>query len=630
MRSGLVSLVLFTVGAGCAPEPPTSALFAVPGESVGDDFYALPFPNDLRRDADGTIDLSEFPTNSLIVESYRAAADQLDGFGLNAPIFVRFSDGIDPASLPDPAGAITDTASVYLVDVDPDSPARGTRTPLLVRFRDKGTDTLGPMNLVARPYPGFGLRDATTYALVVTSRVIDWYGAPVTRSRELAALVGTGGSPSIVHAREVYQPLLDWLDEDGGDARDAVVSAAVFTTQHATPIVPAIRKGVYGTPAPLALSLGLGGIDLPEYTDYNGTYAAPNFQRGEVPYRQAGGDIVVDPSGAAVVQRMEPMRFAITVPKTPMPTAGYPIAIYAHGTGGDFRSFISDGTAYTLAKQGIATISTDQVLHGPRNPGGNAEVDFFNFENPLAARDNALQGAADAFSQHRLALGLSFTERPEVKFDPANVFFFGHSQGGSTGPGFVAFEPTLRGAVMSGTAGLITVALLEKTEPLDIPGLLTSLLRDDPVDADNPSIGLVQMWMERADPNNYAPLMVRTPPIVDGVTLAPRNIFQTEGFTDHYSPNVGIEAFAVALGADIALDPDHADVLGVALRGRKTVATPITDNYPNATCVLAQFKQKSGSDGHFVVFDIDLARTQAAEFLGTLARTGKATVVSGP
>jgi hypothetical protein len=269
-------------------------------------------------------------------------------------------------------------------------------------------------------------------------------------------------------------------------------------------------------------------------------------------------------------------------------------------------------------------ISTDQVLHGPRNPGGNPELDFFNFGNPFAARDNAVQGAADAWSQLRLATGMSIDDGTRtITFDPTKVYFFGHSQGGLTGPGFVAFEPSLSGAVLSGTAGLFYVNVLHKTKPLDIPALVSTFLRDEPVDEDNPSLALVQMWVERSDPVNYAPLMVRRP------LGTPRNIFQTEGFTDSYSPNLGIEAFATALGGDIAMLPDTKDVPGlIEIRGRAIRPEPIAGNLHGATAVLSQFNQKAGSDGHFVVFDIAAARKQAAEFLGTLARTGQATVVA--
>ena len=52
------------------------ALFA----QNGSDFYDLPYPNDLRRHDDGSLDLSKFPTNSFLVDMYRADAEKLDGF----------------------------------------------------------------------------------------------------------------------------------------------------------------------------------------------------------------------------------------------------------------------------------------------------------------------------------------------------------------------------------------------------------------------------------------------------------------------------------------------------------------------------------------------------------------------
>src|SRR5262245_10712051 len=109
MMRALLCLALI---AGC-DDPPT-ALFSAPGGTPGDDFYALPFPNDLRRHEDGKLDLSEFPTNSMIAITVRDIAERdLDGFGLNQAMFARFSDPLDPASLPTPADSITDKASVY-------------------------------------------------------------------------------------------------------------------------------------------------------------------------------------------------------------------------------------------------------------------------------------------------------------------------------------------------------------------------------------------------------------------------------------------------------------------------------------------------------------------------------------
>lgn len=610
--------------AACGDPDPVTALFAIPGASETADFYALPFPNDLRRDTDGTLDMSLFPTNALIADQYREAAGTLDGFGLNQAVFARFDGALDPTSLQDPAGSLAEGAAVYLVDVDPESPQRGQRAPIAVRFRAEPTQTIGEHHLIARPYPGFPLAEGTTYALVITDRVRAASGGDVLAAAAFRDLVGDGGGIPVANAREVYAPLLAWLDEPGGDERANVVSATVFTTQRATTIAEALRRGVLAAPAPVATDVIVYAM-TPGITIFSGNYIAPNFQSGTVPYRNApGGRINVGGDGVAIGQRMEPMRFALSIPPGDVPANGWPIAIYAHGTGGNFITFFEDTTAVALAAQGVAVISTDQVLHGPRNPGGDAQVDFFNIANPYAMRDNPLQGTADAFAQLRLVQGLSIADGARThRFDPTKVYFFGHSQGGSTGPGFVAFEPSVSGAVFSGTPGNISLALLDKTMPFDVPALLQTFLRDDPMDEDNPTLAMLQMWFERSDAINYAPYMVRQP--MPG--LAPRNIFQTEGFDDTFTPNAAMEAFATAIGGDIVKLTDTRDVPGLALRGRTIVAPPVSRNVNGVTAALSQFKQRPGSDGHFVSFDIPAAQRQTSQFLGTLANTGTATVV---
>jgi pimeloyl-ACP methyl ester carboxylesterase len=602
-------LVVALAACGDSGASGTTALFEAAG--TGSDFYALPFPNDLRRHDDGTLDLSLFPTNSIIAGQYRDVAQTLDGFSLNGQMSSRLSGAIDPMTLPDPAGSIGASPSVFLVNVDLNSADYGMLTPIIASFRTDGTNTIGGNRLVARPYPGYPLDEGTTYALVITRAVLDVGGKPIERSPDFAALMGSGGGTAVQRARTVYGPLLAYLGAN--QLTDQVVSAAVFTTQHATFVGPAIRKGVFATPAPTATMTGTPNV-LADYTLYTGTYVAPNFQSGDVPYLNSGGEIQYDTTGAAIVQRMENMRFALTIPTTTMPPNGWPICIYQHGTGGDWQSFIQDGTGDALAKQGIAVISTDQVLHGPRNPSGEAEVDFFNFGNPYAGRDNPLQGGADAWSQMRLALGIQIgTDH----FDPNNLMFFGHSQGGLTGPPFIAFEPSLKGAVLSGTGGVGYLGLLYKLAPVNFPMLVETLTRDSPMDEDNPTLALAQMWIERSDGVNYARMFVS----------GQHNIFQTEGFTDTYAPNKSIEAFATSVGGDIVKTADEADVPGLTqLRKSAVVSPPFGRNRGLVTDVLAQYKMAAGSDGHFVVFDIAAARAQSSNFLGTLASTGQATV----
>src|SRR5262249_32927800 len=108
----------------------------------------------------------------------------------------------------------------------------------------------------------------------------------------------------------------------------------------------------------------------------------PVFQDGTIPYTSGGGAIVLDSSGAPTVHSEYDARFALSVPRTPMPTAGYPIVLYAHGTGGDYMTFFMDGTAGVLGALGFAVMGVDQIHHGARNPTMiMPDTLFFNVSN---------------------------------------------------------------------------------------------------------------------------------------------------------------------------------------------------------------------------------------------------------
>ena len=621
MRSVAALLMLV---AGCG-DPAVSVFVGRGPASTPETFYDLPFPNDVRRLAEGGLDLTGFPSQSVMVDLYvDAIATRLDGFGLNSGIFFRFEGELDPDSLPDPAASMTENSSVYLVDVDRDSPRFGERIPIKVRFRAEPGTSIGPGSLAILPYPGFPLEEGTTYAAVVTDRV---------RSADVSLVIAAPGfvevrdreptaDPELAPVQAAMEPLWSWLDEPGGDERGDVVTATVFTTHHATDIVGLLREKIDSLPPPIAHDLvkaqATGG-----YTVWDGVYEAPNFQRGVVPYRDAGGDIQLADDGLPQIQTGESLRFALVVPDGPTPATGWPVAMYQHGTGGDYHSFIEDGTAAQLATVGVASISMDQVLHGPRNPGGNPDLDFFNFVNPLAARDNSIQGAADNFSLARMVLALAFTdEGREIRFDPARLMYFGHSQGATTGAPYVAYAKNLAGAVLSGSGGVLYLALLNKTKPVDIPAILMPALRDEPLDEYNPSLALLQMWIDRSDSVNYGPLIVRHPP----PGTAPRPVYVSEGITDNYAPVPNCEAFAVSIGADL-VEPIAQDVLGLTLRGRSVIQAPVNNNLDGTTAVLVQYNQQPFSDGHYVIFNVPAAIIQSREFLGTLAATGTATLV---
>jgi predicted esterase len=614
----------------------------------GEDFYSQPFPCDLRLgDATG-IDLTGFPPGEVVVNKMVAAASAYsDGFAVGGVVFFAFSANVDEDSLPAMgAQSMAESSSVFIVDVDPSSPERGTRVPLWLRYKDAPSRFLPANWLGLLPYPGVPLRPGTTYAAVVTRQVRLAEGPSFGPDEDLDAILNDDPRPELSRGRQVFGPLLDWLDEEGLD-RSQVAGATVFTTRSSASLLSAARAVIHrDLPLPTLSDLVLVN-ETANYHLYEGTYQAPIFQQGEPPYRTAGGQIEVDQGGDPVLVRMETLRVGISVPRDVMPSAGWPVAIYRHGTGGDYLSFVSDGTADRLAKAidssfqvigRAAVISIDGVVHGPRagEDEGSPEERFYNFGNPLAGRDNSRQEAIDNFQLVRLAQSVDVAAAPEtgepIRFDPDGITFFGHSQGAITGALFVPFEPELAAAVLSGAGAHLLLTLLRKESGLDIPTLLELILNDGdygPIDEFHPVLTLVQTYIEPADPLAYTRYYLREPP--EGV--GPRNLFLSYGVGDSYTPNITTRVLAAAAGlgpAGSVIDPYEA----MELYGEVTpLSPPVCQNLNGAagpsTAVVVQYQPRYGDDGHFVVFDHMVAKRQSAGFLVTATSTLSATEFEG-
>ena len=172
--------------------------------------------------------------------------------------------------------------------------------------------------------------------------------------------------------------------------------------------------------------------------------------------------------------------------------------------------------------------------------------------------------------------------------------------------------------------------LLEKTQPFDIAAAVRTYISDVPLDEFNPVLALLQTWFERADPGNYGPLLARKP-VVDasGQRVPLKDIYQSEGFVDHWAPNHNIEAFATSVGGNQVYGRDgrvKQTIEGLTLRGRGILSAPVTGNLGGKTVVLVQYDQAPGSDGHFVAFENVAAVSQWTQFFTTEAATGMATL----
>src|SRR5262249_53905962 len=157
---------------------------------------------------------------------------------------------------------------------------------------------------------------------------------------------------------------------------------------------------------------------------------------------------------------------------------------------GSFRTHINQGVAADFANgagngQGVVVkpvvIGIDQVQTGPRRNGSTQSPDtlFFNVGNPRAARGNAQQGAVDQLSLLRFATSLVLTAAKSPTGQRIQlsgpVVFYGHSQGSTEG-GIMLPSSGYSAALLAGQGASIQDALVTKTNPVNLAGLLPLLV----------------------------------------------------------------------------------------------------------------------------------------------------------
>lgn len=628
-----------------------SADYAVPDDLsnlAGETFFDHPYPSDLRVE-DGRVVFEGWPNprNVPLLDQYISYADRrLDGFSIMGSGFLRFDGAIDPTTLPKDGASTDPSSSVQLIDVDPSSPTRGERHPIYVQFR-KEAGAYWPANTLAFiPVPGYPLRTGTKYALVVTDAVRDEEGLKIGQAPLLRESLGLDSSSTdgTERAAKLFADAVSAVGEAGISA-EQIVHFTAFTTGDPT---AEFRKTAARIPALIEAPTATGMKVLEEraaYTEIEGSYGpSPDFQAGETPFFDPadGGGFEVDEEGVAIMQRVFDARFSLSIPRAddcPMPPSGYPIVLFAHGTGGDYRSYVYSGVAEQLGERCMAVMGVDQILHGtrPGAPETDSEVEtlFFNFNNVAAARTNGRQSGLDEvqrarlFSETELVIPASLNQDGvEVRFDPSNILYYGHSQGSLNGPLFMSVTADARGGVFSGASGNIQITLLEKTSPTpSVAGVVKSIFLQlaseeyDEVGLMYPPFALAQSLVDPVDPISYVNTIVREPG-----DLGAKSILVTEGITsdgtgDTFAPPRGCESFANALGLPLQ-SPfvwRPRDALFGGLEPTAVPAGGLSGNLADgkASGVLSQFVPDG--DGHFVAFDVKAAEAQVSDFLANLA-----------
>jgi hypothetical protein len=644
-------------GAKCEPNVTgdITALFQIPraGDAPHEDFYRLPFPNDAARNkATGKVSFANHPHDPNPPMGFDAVKLYLDAlenepFGNFPSLYFRFDGDFDFNSL---EVSSTDPQTRF-VDLTA-GPDFGRDLGLSIWMTNGRNRYICPNYVVVRPSGGATLTPGHTYGAIMLKGpkgcanhagdgTCTDIRAAAKQHPDFAAMIAASAptDAALKDAYDAYKPLRDWMTKKGKAANDMLV-ATVFTVGDPARVASRLRNSVRTAAAPTAEGWVkcAAGVKSPcaqadekeqracgagdaEFDEYHALVSLPIFQQGTAPYLTAkdGGAISSSggPSEPIAPVRSEKVCMAVTVPKGTAPTTGWPTVIYAHGTGGSFRSHVIDGTSKMLSASGFAVLGIDQVEHGPRRGASTMSPNdlFFNFANPAAARFNAQQGAADQHALVRLLENLSIVDGgTTIKLDGNKTLFWGHSQGATEGAIFLASDAKVKGAVFSGQGATLADALTTKTSPVNIKESLWIALSESnslAVDANHPVVALLQAWADPADPLHYARMDV----VVPGTTPFLRNVFQLMGKDDTYTP--------------FAVQANFAIAAGLAFVGPKVIEngwTPVASAEGNvvvgtskSTAAFREYAPASMRDGHFVAFDVDQARTDLTKFLARVA-----------
>lgn len=571
-------------------------------EPDGAGFTATPWPSDRHRRPDGTVDLTVVPNPNgvpFIADYLTYGSTVIDGYSRNGAVYFQLSGLLDPASLPTDADAMNDPrALVQLVDLTPGGPDHGRRWPLLFKQVPGGDDPhyLGP-TLVVRPVYGFPLADGGTYCAFLTRALVDADGAYLEPAPAFADALAT--DPSLA-------PLRAWTATAPIAAHD-LAAATCFTTQDATRDMRRIQAFLETRPTGPVADVTNAALTT-HYHELEATYRGPNFQRGTKPYTSEGGDLVLDDDGLPVVQEDELIRVRVVVPRNAqMPDAGWPVVIYSHGTGGDWRSCL-DTNDTEISREGLVILCIDQPLHGIRGVGDDDNyLNSFNFLNPESGRMSFRQAAADTIwlarmiADGRFDLAAADTGlAADLRLDPATIVFFGHSHGGLAGILVLGVDPRVKGAVLSGSSGVLAETIIRRKDPIDIANLLATILgvRVEQLDTFHPIITVAQTIVDATDPINYAPFWLN--PTSGGRA---KHVLMTAGTLDDASPSVGAAAVAAAAGIPL-ITPVIEASRAHELRALAPVTMPVHANLITSTGALITggLLQRGGGD-HWVALE---------------------------
>jgi len=508
------------------------------------------------------------------VQRLMSDLDQLDGWGINAGVMMRFSEPI--SGLPSGPETGAPDSAVLLVRADgQDEPPLYPRQVAVERRAIEGgkTQIFEPM----RP-----LKPATRYALVIRqlSEGDLGEGACLAQGPDVQALL-QGEADDDRHAYSLSEGLAEAIEVTGVPPSQ-VAAVTLFTTQSEPLLSFKIAEHIRAQP--------YAWHDEPTCEpdgDYL-TLCTRSFMAND--YRGEGVIRGASPKGAHLI------KVYFWKPKNRVDER--PVVLYGHGIGGDVTN--GYGVLEMLKEEPISLIAIDAVAHGehPDAPEGSGDTSFQTVLNffalnvasqsieSLKARDNFRQSTFE-----KLQLIELLHQDPDLNadgradLDVAKVAYYGLSLGGIMGVELLALEPRVSAGLLT-VPGARLVSVL--TEGSIIEGFLPIIHRlvggEEAFDAFTP---LAQVLIDGADPGSFAPMVLHHR--LDDAS--PPHVLMQMAIDDETVPNASNRALARGLGLP-HVGPEFQEV-GLLERAEAPASLNVTAGTSERTVGLFQYDRVS-------------------------------------
>ncbi len=519
-------------------------LFQIPDLPTTDelDFFSMPFPNDLRLDADGRPVLDGFPVpgeSAPAVSRLLEFVETQNGWGLDPVVYFRFNKSQDLATL----RALTTDATIHFASIDPDAEDYGELTAFQFFTRQSRDRYVCQNWLAVTTYGGRPLLPNQAYAVWLT-KGITHDGDEIFRDDDFPLLMQDERPSDLTDARafDKFEPFRAYVDAEGL-TRGEIVAATVFTTGDPARDLRYTREVVEDETTDVSVATVASCEDSPcgracsGASGFSELHAQVNIPR----FTSTDGGVVSWGSNLRPeVQGTDTVCAVVTVPEGTAPEAGWPVALWFGDLGGVAETAAGNGLAEAMAAEGVATLAVDLPQHGDRGTEQDAAAAWFTPERPGTWRGTLFQNFADGHTLARLA------SSPELGLDPDSVWIVGEGVGADAAVPMLAWGKDVRGGVVGNASGLTGQLSASRGEPYDLEHALQRAYADSNLGRNHPVIALLQQWLGALDPMSSAAGMVREPD-----TIA-KHVLVIDGVDDAEIPADNRHAFLRAASLPVA------------------------------------------------------------------------------